>query len=92
MGRRMARTEAIARASSALHKSTLIDKSDLDVCAAMTVSAALDPDDEHLRRAVIVGMNSECPPGQGITERGAELALIALRNVFANASPSTEGA
>lgn len=48
--------------------------------------AALAPSDKTLRQAVRAGMNAECPPGAGITDRGAELALIALQSCFQNAA------
>lgn len=38
----------------------------------------VDPNKPELIAAVRARMNAECPPGQGITDRGAELAIIAV--------------
>lgn len=83
------RSDALKRGAEALHKAMLIDKSDLDVCVMATVSTAIDPSDPELRKLVRIAMNAECPPGQGITDRGAELALTILSEFF---SPSPKAA
>lgn len=81
-------SDALDRASRELNSSfdanVTLPKMRERIAAAF--AAGIDPDDASLRRAVRAGMNAECPPGQGITDRGAELALIALRNVFQKAS------
>lgn len=48
------------------------------------LESALDPTNPKAQRAAQARMNDECPPGRGITLRGAELAIHGL-NDLANA-------